>query len=155
MGAKLGGAGGGSRYNIDSNSEINVTPFVDVMLVLLIIFMVSIPAATVSIKLDMPPAVPPPPGAAQPEPPTFISIQDNESLYLGKGTEAPRPTSLGTLVADLAGRGLQPSTGDEATDDRVFVRANAEVEYNAFMEVLNTLQDSGYYTIGLINEDIS
>ena len=155
MGAKLGGSGGGSRYNIDSNSEINVTPFVDVMLVLLIIFMVSIPAATVSIKLDMPPAVPPPPGQAQPDPPTFISIQDNESLYLGKGTEAPTPTSLGSLVADLAGRGLQPSTGNEATDDRVFVRANAEVEYNAFMEVLNTLQDSGYYTIGLINEDIS
>jgi biopolymer transport protein ExbD len=140
MGAKLGGAGGGSRYNIDSNSEINVTPFVDVMLVLLIIFMVSIPAATVSIKLDMPPAVPPPPGAAQPEPPTFISIQDNESLYLGKGTEAPRPTSLDRLVGGRR-RARHPAfTGDEATDDRIFVRANAEVPYNSFMEVLNTLQ---------------
>jgi biopolymer transport protein ExbD len=155
MGAKLGGSGGRSKYNIESNSEINVTPFVDVMLVLLIIFMVSIPAATVSIKLDLPPAVPPPPGAAPPPPPTFISIQDNKSLYLGRGTDAPQPTSLTRLIGDLNARGLKPSTGDEATDDRVFVRANAEVDYNSFMEVLNTLQDSGYYTIGLINEDIS
>ena len=54
MGAKLGGGGGG-KFDLGQNSDINVTPFVDVMLVLLIIFMVSIPAATVSIKLDLPP----------------------------------------------------------------------------------------------------
>jgi biopolymer transport protein ExbD len=59
MGAKLGGQGGG-RFDLGQNSDINVTPFVDVMLVLLIIFMVAIPAATVSIKLDLPPAIPPP-----------------------------------------------------------------------------------------------
>ena len=62
MGAKLGGGGGG-KFDLGQNSDINVTPFVDVMLVLLIIFMVSIPAATVSVKLDLPPAIPPPPGA--------------------------------------------------------------------------------------------
>ena len=56
MGMKLGD--GSSRYTIAQNSDINVTPFVDVMLVLLIIFMVSIPAATVSIKLDLPPPQP-------------------------------------------------------------------------------------------------
>ena len=59
MGAKLGGGGGG-KYTVQQNSDINVTPFVDVMLVLLIIFMVSIPPATVSIKLDLPPAKAPP-----------------------------------------------------------------------------------------------
>jgi biopolymer transport protein ExbD len=155
MGAKLGGAGGGSRYNIDSNSEINVTPFVDVMLVLLIIFMVSIPAATVSIKLDMPPAGAAAAGAGAARSADLHLHPGQRELVPGQGHRGPTPTSLGSLVADLAGRGLQPSTGNEATDDRVFVRANAEVEYNAFMEVLNTLQDSGYYTIGLINEDIS
>ena len=67
MGAKIGGGGGG-RFDLGQNSDINVTPFVDVMLVLLIIFMVAIPAATVSIKLDLPPAVPPPP------PPSFAPI---------------------------------------------------------------------------------
>jgi biopolymer transport protein ExbD len=151
MGAKIGGPGGGSRYNIGQNSDINVTPFVDVMLVLLIIFMVSAPLATVSIKLDMPPAVPPRADQPKPEPPVFISIQGENELYLGKGEEAPVPTSLDTLVNDLGGRGIRPSP----SEDRVFVRANAEVLYNQFMEVLNTLQDNGYYTIGLINEDIS
>src|SRR5258705_5971165 len=56
MGAKLGGQGGG-RFDLGQNSDINVTPFLDVMLVLLIIFIVAIPAATESIKLDLPPAV--------------------------------------------------------------------------------------------------
>jgi biopolymer transport protein ExbD len=62
MAAKLSGGGGG-RFDLGQNSDINVTPFVDVMLVLLIIFMVAIPAATVSVKLDLPPAIPPPPGS--------------------------------------------------------------------------------------------
>jgi biopolymer transport protein ExbD len=150
MGAKLGGSGG-SKYNIASNSEINVTPFVDVMLVLLIIFMVSAPLATVSIKLDMPPAVPPPPGAAQPDPPVFISIQEGDELYIGRGTEAPIPTSLERMTGDLASR----IGGSAYREERIFVRAAAEVEYNSFMEVLNALQDDGFYTIGLINEDIS
>ena len=67
MGAKLGGGGGG-RFDLGQNSDINVTPFVDVMLVLLIIFMVAIPPATASIKLDLPPAIPPPPGTKVKEP---------------------------------------------------------------------------------------
>ena len=60
MAAKLAGPGGGSRYSVTQNSEINVTPFVDVMLVLLIIFMVAAPLATVSVKIDLPPASAPP-----------------------------------------------------------------------------------------------
>ncbi len=55
MGAKLSGPGGASKFNIEANSEINVTPFVDVMLVLLIIFMVAAPLATVSVEVDLPP----------------------------------------------------------------------------------------------------
>lgn len=151
MGVKIGGPGGGSRYNIASNGDMNVTPLVDVMLVLLIIFMVSAPLATVSIKLDMPPAVPPREDQPKPEPPVFISIQGEDELYLGKGEEAPIPTSLETLPSDLVGRGIRPSP----SEDRVFVRAQAEVLYDQFMGVLNTLQDNGYYTIGLINEEIS
>ena len=155
MGAKLGDSGRHGRYTVSQNSDINVTPFVDVMLVLLIIFMVSAPLATVSIKLDMPPATPPRPEDAIPEPPVFISIQGPGELYIGRGTDAPIPTTLESLTADLAGRGLRPSTGDPDNDDRVFVRAQADILYDQFMEVLNNLQDNGYYTIGLINEDIS
>ena len=54
MAAKLSGPGGGSKYTVEQNSEINVTPFVDVMLVLLIIFMVAAPLASVSVEVKLP-----------------------------------------------------------------------------------------------------
>ena len=143
MAAKLGG-GGGKKYDVGANADINVTPFVDVMLVLLIIFMVSIPMATVSIKLDLPPAIP---NQAQPlKKPVFISIQKSGDLFL-----AEKKTSLDTLGPDLAA-----SLGStNPTNEQVFVRADAGVLYEQFMEVLNKLQDLGYYKIGLINEDLT
>src|SRR4051812_30719741 len=95
MAAKVGGKGGG-KFDLGQNSDMNVTPFVDVMLVLLIIFMVSIPAATVSIKLDLPPAIPPPPGTKVKEP-ILINIQRGRQIYIGEA-----PTSLDTLTRDLS-----------------------------------------------------
>jgi biopolymer transport protein ExbD len=74
MGAKLGGSGGG-KYEEEANSSINVTPFVDVMLVLLIIFMVAAPLAAVTVKVELPPAVAKP--GTNPPKPVYISIQPN------------------------------------------------------------------------------
>jgi biopolymer transport protein ExbD len=74
MAAKLSGGGGG-KYQVEQNSEINVTPFVDIMLVLLIIFMVAAPLATPSVEVKLPRAVAPP--APNPPVPIYISIQDN------------------------------------------------------------------------------
>ena len=142
MGAKLGGGGGG-KFDLGQNSDINVTPFVDVMLVLLIIFMVSIPAATVSIKLDLPPAIPPPPGTKVEEP-TLINIQE-AGLYIGD-----QPTTLDTLPADLARKLNKPNP----TEERVYIRADRTVRYGEFMSVMNTLQGNGYFQVALINEDI-
>ena len=142
MGAKLGGGGGG-KFDLGQNSDINVTPFVDVMLVLLIIFMVSIPAATVSIKLDLPPAIPPPPGTKVEEP-TLINIQV-AGLYIGD-----QPTTLATLPADLARKLNKPNP----TEERVYIRADRTVRYGDFMQVMNTLQGNGYFQVALINEDI-
>lgn len=144
MGAKLGGGGGG-RYNVEQNSDINVTPFVDIMLVLLIIFMVSAPMATVSIRLDLPPAVPPENPVEQPKDPVFISIQGTDDIYIGTNK-----TSLATLAADLTVALESPNPLEE----RVLVRGDADIEYNDFMAVLNVLQDNGFFKIGLINEDI-
>ncbi len=141
MGAKLGGNKGG----VSQNSEINVTPFVDIMLVLLIIFMVAAPMATVSIKLDLPPAVP---SASndKPKEPVYVSIQDGGDLYI-----ADKKTSLATLAADVcAAQGAVANCREE----RVFVRAQADVKYNQFMEVMNTLQENGMFKVGLLNEDI-
>ena len=105
MAAKLSG-GGSSRFDLGQNSDIDVTPFVDVMLVLLIIFMVVAPLATVSIRLDLPPATPPPPGQHE-KPPTFISIQDSGQIYVSFGKSDIRPSSMAALApttARVAGR---------------------------------------------------
>jgi biopolymer transport protein ExbD len=126
------------------NSDMNVTPFVDVMLVLLIIFMVAAPLATVSIRLDLPPASPPPPGEELKEP-VYISIQDDTSLYV-----VEQETTLEDLIPTLSTALAVP----RPTEERVFVRANPDVMYERFMEVMNTLQENGYYKVGLLNEDI-
>ncbi len=143
MGAKLGGGGGG-RYTVQQNSDINVTPFVDVMLVLLIIFMVSIPTATVSIKLDLPPAKAPP-TAEKKKDPIFISVMGPEDIYVG-----PNKVTL-TQLPDAVLAALQSPTPYE---ERVLIRGDKDIEYGDFVAVLNTLQQNGFTKVGLINEDM-
>lgn len=147
MAAKLGGQGGG-RFSLGQNSDINVTPFVDVMLVLLIIFMVAIPAATVSIKLDLPPAVPPPPGTKVKDP-VLINLQQGGAIFIGD-----RSTSLDTLIPDLTVRLNQEDPAIPAPEQRVYIRADKSVRYGDFMAVMNTLQGNGFYQVALINEEL-
>jgi biopolymer transport protein ExbD len=145
MGGKLSGPAGQGGKTIQQNSDINVTPFVDIMLVLLIIFMVAAPLATVSIRLDLPPAVPN--NDPNPKEPVYITIQETGSIFI-----AERATSLETLAADVC---AALGGGDPACkEERVFVRADAEVKYNQFMEVMNDLQEKGFFKVGLLNEDI-
>ncbi|HKR86655.1 MAG TPA: biopolymer transporter ExbD [Phenylobacterium sp.] len=148
MAAKLGGGSGGSRFDLGQNSDINVTPFVDVMLVLLIIFMVAIPAATVSIKLDLPPAIPPPPGAKVEEP-VLINIQQGGGVYIGD-----QSTSLDRLTSDLSGVLSRKEPGKAPTEQRVYIRADKTVRYGDFMQVMNILQGNGFYQVALINEEL-
>src|SRR5580698_9064823 len=100
MAAKLAG-GGKKKFDLGQNSEINVTPFVDVMLVLLIIFMVTAPLATVSIKLDLPPATPPKDPHNE-KPPTYISIDNDGNVSVSMSATEMKPSSLPTLASDLA-----------------------------------------------------
>ena len=148
MAAKIGG-GGGSRFDLGQNSDMNVTPFVDVMLVLLIIFMLVAPLATVSIKLDLPPAKAPPPNDKD-KPPTFISIQDNGQIYVSFGKTDIRPSSMDGLAKDLAASLAVANP----TNERIFIRADRHVRYRQFMDVINQLQRDGYYKIGLISEEV-
>ncbi|QLQ13592.1 MAG: biopolymer transporter ExbD [Brevundimonas sp.] len=143
MGAKLSGPGGQGGQTIEQNSDINVTPFVDVMLVLLIIFMVAAPLATVSIRLDLPP--PTPNATPDPKEPLYITIQETGSIFI-RGQQS----RIETLAADTCAA-LDVTT--RCQEERVFVRAQPEVRYNAFMEVMNELQKNGY-KVGLLNEDI-
>jgi len=143
MGSKLSGPGGQGGKTIEQNADINVTPFVDIMLVLLIIFMVAAPMATVSIRLDLPPATPP--TTDEVKEPVYITIQDTGSIFL-----ADRQTTIETLAADVC----VALAAANCRDERVFVRAQPEVQYNEFMAVMNTLQENGFFKVGLLNEDI-
>jgi biopolymer transport protein ExbD len=147
MGSKLSGPAGQGGKTIAQNADINVTPFVDIMLVLLIIFMVAAPMATVSIKLDLPPATPPDPNAPQKDP-VYITIQESGSIFI-----AEQQTTIETLEVDVCAA-LGPGETGDCRQERVFVRAQPEVKYNAFMEVMNKLQEKGFLKVGLLNEDI-
>ena len=141
MGAKLSGSGGG-RYAVDANSEINVTPFVDVMLVLLIIFMVAAPMAAVTVQVNLPPAVANP--STNPPKPVYISIQAGGSIYIGDSR---------VELADI-GDTLRTTIGQRNPEkERIFIRADKDVLYGDFMGVMNMLQDNGFYSVALIGED--
>jgi biopolymer transport protein ExbD len=141
MGAKLAGGGGG-KFSIEQNSEINVTPFVDVMLVLLIIFMVAAPLATVSIHVELPAAVAKP--SPNPPKPVYISIQANGNTYIGDA-----PTDLASIGDDL--RKLVGKR--DPSKERIFIRGDQDAMYKDFMGVMNALQDNGFYSVALIGLD--
>jgi biopolymer transport protein ExbD len=117
--------------------EINVTPFIDVMLVLLIIFMVAAPLATVDVGVDLPvsTAVPQP----RPDKPLFLTIKADDTLALGETTLAG---------ADLAAALDAASGGDR--EQRVFLRADKQVDYDHLMKTMNLLRAAGYLKIALV-----
>ncbi|MBX9574390.1 MAG: biopolymer transporter ExbD [Caulobacteraceae bacterium] len=141
MAAKLSG-GKGSKYQIEQNSEINVTPFVDIMLVLLIIFMVAAPLATVSVEVALPKAVAKP--AQNPPKPVYISIQQDGDVFIGDFR-----TSVGEMGAELQ----KQLPNRNPADERIFIRADQQTRYGDFMQVMNALQDNGFYSVALVGED--
>jgi biopolymer transport protein ExbD len=145
MAAKLAGGGKG-KYELGQNADINVTPFVDVMLVLLIIFMVAAPPPTNAIKIDLPPAQAP--KDPTDKKPTFISVRRGGEVYVVASDNTQKielPGLAGVLVAKL---------GANATDQTVLIRADRDVRYREFMSVVNQLQKDGFYKVGLISENL-
>jgi len=141
MAAKLSGSGGG-KFSVEANHEINVTPFVDVMLVLLIIFMVAAPLAIPSVKLDLPPAVAK--ATKNPPRPIYISIQKDGSIHIGDF-----PTTLDAMAGDLK---IQLH-GRSPTDERIFIRCDKDTLYGDFMGVMDKLQDNSFYSVALVGLD--
>jgi biopolymer transport protein ExbD len=117
--------------------EINVTPFIDVILVLLIIFMVAAPLATVDVPVDLPASA----AAAQPRPekPVFVTVKADLSLAVG---EDP-------VARDYLGGALAAATGGDH-EQRVFLRADKAVPYGELMAVMNGLRHAGYLKVGLV-----
>ncbi len=118
-------------------SDINVTPFIDVILVLLIIFMVAAPLSTVDVAVDLPVS------NAQPQPrpdkPVFLTVKNDLSLTIGDD-----PIARNALQATLDQR-----TGNDR-EQRVFLRADGAVAYRELMNVMNLLRDAGYLKIALV-----
>ncbi len=119
------------------NHEINVTPFIDVMLVLLIIFMVAAPLATVDIKVDLPASTSKP--APRPEKPLFLSVKTDQSLYLGDDKVSRE--QLGQVL-DAKTKGKKDTT--------IFFQADKGVDYGDLMDVMNALRGAGYLKVGLV-----
>ncbi|MDI6836900.1 TonB system transport protein ExbD [Ciceribacter thiooxidans] len=122
---------------LSENHEINVTPFIDVILVLLIIFMVAAPLATVDVNVDLPASTAK--AAPRPEKPIYLTLKDDLSLMLGDD-----PVSRDRLGADLE----RLTEGDR--ESRIFLRADKVVDYGHFMEVMNIVRDAGYLKIALV-----
>lgn len=119
-------------------ADINVTPLVDVMLVLLIIFMVAAPLATVDIKVDLPASTAKP--APRPEKPVFVSVKADQKLYIGDD-QVLAPAQLGPMLD-------AKTKGDKETT--IFFQADKGVDYGDLMEVMNNLRAAGYLKVGLV-----
>jgi biopolymer transport protein TolR len=138
-GGRNGGRRGRRRGGNQPMSEINVTPMVDVMLVLLIVFMVAAPLMTVGVPIDLPETQ-----ARQMETqsqPITVSVTPDGQVFVGD-----EPVALDGLVGrvgDLAVNG---------TEDRIYVRGDAGANYGAVMRVMGMLSGAGYSRIGLITE---
>ena len=143
MAAKLSGPSGG-RYDVAQNHSINVTPFVDVMLVLLIIFMVAAPLASVTIKVNLPPANAKP--ARKPPKIVYISLKKDGRVFINDNA-----SDLDTLGDDLKAA----VGGANPTNERIYIRGDEDVMYQDFMGVMNKLQDNGFYSVALVGEDKS
>ncbi|APH53262.1 TolR protein [Granulibacter bethesdensis] len=120
--------------------EINVTPFIDVMLVLLIIFMVAAPLATVDVAVDLPSSTSK--IHKRPEKPVFVSLKADKTLTVGE--EAVPEAMLGQAVSQI-------THGDK--EQRIFLRADKTVPYEALMKVMDSLRAAGYLKIGLVTLD--
>ena len=131
---------GSDSDEMDEISEINITPFIDVMLVLLIIFMIAAPLATVTVPLDLPVST----AQAQPDPqePIFLSLQGDLKLSLGD-----RAIDRTMLSGELD----RASKGDKQA--RILLRADRSVAYGDLMGVMDDMRKAGYLKVGLVTED--
>jgi biopolymer transport protein ExbD len=129
--------GDGEDDDFSETHEINVTPFIDVMLVLLIIFMVAAPLSTVDLPIDLPTSTSTP--QKKPDKPTYVTIKPDLSVAIGE-TFVKRVD----LVSALDG------TPDMSRDKYIFLRADRAVPYGELMEVLEFLNKGGYSKVKLV-----
>jgi biopolymer transport protein ExbD len=137
MGAKLSPAGG--AFAIRHNSSMNVTPFVDIMLVLLIIFMVSMPMSVTTHKLDLLSTQ----GSATAAQPIIVMLRKDGAIFVGETAVAP--SRLGEAVS---------AAGADPLGAPIYLQAEKGVRYADFMGLMNNLKAQGYKKLALMNEEL-
>lgn len=137
----MGRFGGEPDDTPEEVSEINVTPFIDVMLVLLIVFMVAAPLSTVDVPIDLPASSAP--AADRPEDPLWLSIAADGAVTLG--TQPVAQDALGAAL-DLA--------TNNARDTTIYLRADQGFAYGRLMAVLDQLRAAGYLKVALVGLEV-
>jgi len=135
MGVSL--AEGDLDDDFGESHEINVTPFIDVILVLIIIFMVAAPLSTVDVPVDLPSSTATP--QKKPDKPTYVSIKPDLSVFVGE--EQVKRTNLVSAL---------DRTADGSKDRFIFLRADRGVPYGELMDVMEILRTGGYPKVKLV-----
>jgi len=154
MGAKIStGGGGGRRGAMQPNSEPNVIPFIDILLVLLIIFMVTAPIPTVDIRVDLPPPNPVP-IRLEGLNPTIVGVRETSAgLAIYVDEEVVQLANLGDRALDHAIRNNPAlNVEDIYAEARIFVRADQSTAYGNVVTVMSKLQEEGFVKVGIFAE---
>ncbi len=133
-----GRRGGGGGYR--PMADINVTPMVDVMLVLLIVFMVAAPLLTAGVQVDLPNSDAKP-ISSEDNKPIEVTVAKDDKLYVGE-TEVPRARLIALLQAMTEGQ----------DDRRIYIRGDKGLEYGKVMEILGAINGAGFSKVALISE---
>src|SRR3954468_22830253 len=137
MGASIAEGGFDDDEEFAEAHEINVTPFIDVMLVLLIIFMIAAPLSTVDLPVDLPSSTATP--QKKPDKPTYVTIKSDLAVAIGENQ---------VKRVDLVK--LLDAVPDQGKDRRIFLRADKAVPYGELMDVLDRLRAGGYLKVALV-----
>ena len=154
MAGKLSSGGGKKRAGLDVNADPNVIPFIDIMLVLLIIFMIAAPISSVDIEVAMPDARIMP--SQRPPRPTWISVSDDAAgVQVFVMNDAVDLAALGERTYEAVRENSPTIANDEfeILDQRIYIRADADTAYRNVVRVMNQLQNRGFTKIGLVAED--
>ena len=146
MGMNVGNSGGSDEPDV--MMDINTTPLIDVMLVLLIIFMVAAPLATVDVNVTLAPSEINP--SKRPPKPVFISLQRDGKTYLGNDAVNTWDIPIKVGEAVKAANPLIANDDSLVYDQRVYVRADGDVPYRDVMRVMNRVQDGGFFKVGTL-----